>query len=980
MQKKVLFNFFAVLSFFYSNCNPGIINQGEYIIQSQRNIPVIESVDIVIIGGTTAAVSAAVKASEQGAKVYLVAPKPYLGEDMCATLRLSIDEKRTLKTAIEKKIFDNRLYAEPLDVKATLCEELINAQVKFVFSSYVTDILWNNDNKPSGVVISNRAGRQAVISKIIVDATDRGWVCRMAGAEAYPWNDDEIEFERTVIMPGLNGEVSRNVIHKLNIPMPDLHFSSFAKAEQAAIDKTYSPGQLRASESLFHIPPDPIICKKNASAWKNNSESYFDHFQPKGFDNLIVLSGSADIPGNLADSLLQPAAMTEIAGIIGQLTAVRAIQNQMPQHVFLIGDARGFVSKGDVKEILKGLRPINNYNETIKSPETCIPVFAHYDVVVVGGGTSGAPAAISAARRGMKVLVIEYLEGLGGIGTLGMIGKPYHGINKGFASEVPFPEDNIEPKMEWYRKEILNAGGEIWLGVLGCGAYLNGNRVKGVVVSTPEGRGIIKADAVIDATGNADIAIAAGAEYMYGDIEKDDIALQGTGLGDRPLTGNYFNSDYLIVDETDMIDIWSTIVSVHITKAYENRYDVVPVIQNRERRRIIGDYVLNYLDQIAGRTFPDAVVYSGSDYDSHGYPSSEYFALLPHDEISRKKNHPAPGGSCFTPYRCLLPKNLDGIIVTGTAISMDRDASAMVRMQFDLANQGYAAGVAAMLAVKNKINLREINIKELQKILIEKGNLPDSVLYLKDSFPLSKEIINDAVKLYGEASNPVNAGKPLAIILSHRDTSIPIIKKAYQRADGRSKLLFAQVLGMCGQKTGVSVLKAEMKKFKEWDEKIYQGIGADYAHLPTPMDAVILSLGYSGDKTVLPLLLNLVDKLDHNVTLSHHRSIALALERLADPSAALSLAKLLQKPEMQGHAINSIEDALKEIDYEGGRKPGVSPKDQYPKRTRALREIVLARALYKCGDYDGLGKKILESYKNDNRGLFSRHAYHVLNK
>jgi NADPH-dependent 2,4-dienoyl-CoA reductase/sulfur reductase-like enzyme len=61
------------------------------VFQSARVLPVEESVDVVIVGGTVAAVSAAVSASRQGAKVFLVAPRPYLGEDMNATLRLSID-------------------------------------------------------------------------------------------------------------------------------------------------------------------------------------------------------------------------------------------------------------------------------------------------------------------------------------------------------------------------------------------------------------------------------------------------------------------------------------------------------------------------------------------------------------------------------------------------------------------------------------------------------------------------------------------------------------------------------------------------------------------------------------------------------------------------------------------------------------------------------------------------------------------------
>jgi len=44
--------------------------------------------DVVVVGGSTGAVSAAVEAARNGAKVFLAAPRPYLGEDVCATYRL----------------------------------------------------------------------------------------------------------------------------------------------------------------------------------------------------------------------------------------------------------------------------------------------------------------------------------------------------------------------------------------------------------------------------------------------------------------------------------------------------------------------------------------------------------------------------------------------------------------------------------------------------------------------------------------------------------------------------------------------------------------------------------------------------------------------------------------------------------------------------------------------------------------------------
>jgi len=89
--------------------------------------------------------------------------------------------------------------------------------------------------------------------------------------------------------------------------------------------------------------------------------------------------------------------------------------------------------------------------------------------------------------------------------------------------------------------------------------------------------------------------------------------------------------------------------------------------------------------------------------------------------------------------------------------------------------------------------------------------------------------------------------------------------------------------------------------------------------------------------------------------------VALALEQFKLPVAAKPLADLLKKPGMQGHALTSPVT-----------------KGKLEERTASLREITLARALYHCGDYQGLGRKILEQYKRDLRGLFARHARAVL--
>ena len=79
------------------------------------------------------------------------------------------------------------------------------------------------------------------------------------------------------------------------------------------------------------------------------------------------------------------------------------------------------------------------------------------------------------------------------------------------------------------------------------------------------------------------------------------------------------------------------------------------------------------------------------------------------------------------PYRCLLPKGLEGLLVTGLGLSAHRDALPLVRMQPDMQNLGYATGVAAAMAAKAGTLVRHIDVRQLQKHLVEIGNLKPGV-------------------------------------------------------------------------------------------------------------------------------------------------------------------------------------------------------------------------------------------------------------
>jgi len=99
---------------------------------------------------------------------------------------------------------------------------------------------------------------------------------------------------------------------------------------------------------------------------------------------------------------------------------------------------------------------------------------------------------------------------------------------------------------------------------------------------------------------------------------------------------------------------------------------------------------------------------------------------------------------------------------------------------------------------------------------------------------------------------------------------------------------------------------------------------------------------------------------------------ARALELIGDPSAANPLAELLAKPGMSGQHHPDVETAIQR-ETPGGTNAEIT-------RRESLRELLVARALYRCGDHEGIGRQILENYTTDLRGHLARHAKAVLDE
>jgi len=188
--------------------------------------------------------------------------------------------------------------------------------------------------------------------------------------------------------------------------------------------------------------------------------------------------------------------------------------------------------------------------KTIKQPEADIPVIAETDVLVCGGGVSGVTAAVSAARHGAKVILLERWPCVGGMATAALVNgwhrsdrekmviyglveeaaerarkrcwiEQVHDFPKSFETHWFDPEG-----MKVVYQDMLDEAGVRTFSYTFAGEPIMENgRILGVAVDTKQGRRVFLAKVVVDATGDGDIAAKAGLPFDFG--RTSDSRVQG---------------------------------------------------------------------------------------------------------------------------------------------------------------------------------------------------------------------------------------------------------------------------------------------------------------------------------------------------------------------------------------------------------------------------------------------------------------------
>lgn len=192
--------------------------------------------------------------------------------------------------------------------------------------------------------------------------------------------------------------------------------------------------------------------------------------------------------------------------------------------------------------------------KTITEPARQIPVLMDVDVVVVGGGTTGPLAAISAARRGRSVVMIERFGSLGGVLTLGLNTKPsgalvgglpleiwnlarsaggagddYMAMTKTGDVKIASPTDPELMKMLLTRL-CVESGVQILFETFVSNPVVENGRVIGVVIENKGGRQFVGAKVVIDCSADADMAFKANVPFVMGSGDADKNVMQPVSM------------------------------------------------------------------------------------------------------------------------------------------------------------------------------------------------------------------------------------------------------------------------------------------------------------------------------------------------------------------------------------------------------------------------------------------------------------------
>lgn len=362
-----------------------------------------------------------------------------------------------------------------------------------------------------------------------------------------------------------------------------------------------------------------------------------------------------------------------------------------------------------------------------------------FDVIVCGLGTAGSLAALFSAENGLSVLGLEAFTCVGGTHSAGGIARHYFGCPGGRYERLDQAVSEYTDRYACTQPEsrklvleqaLLEQGAELLYETLVCGVFLQENTVIGVRALTPEGIKNYRARLVMDCTAEATVAVMAGCQTEQG--RETDGQMQPYSLVSMVCDGEkygYTNVDFGRVDQRDPIALSKAILfarSYPMKEGLRGREVItqMPMMGFREGRRICAEETVGIEDLFADRQTETPAFYSYADLDKHGWDLAFDGEQLGDWAIGA--NLGAYNVTVAVPYKAILPKGYEGLLVPCRALGVDRDISSCVRMLPDMKKIAEVAAEWATLAIRQGLSLRQVPYEQLKEKLQQSGCLKEA--------------------------------------------------------------------------------------------------------------------------------------------------------------------------------------------------------------------------------------------------------------
>jgi hypothetical protein len=433
------------------------------------------------------------------------------------------------------------------------------------------------------------------------------------------------------------------------------------------------------------------------------------------------------------------------------------------------------------------------------------PIEKKYDLVVIGGGYSGMGAAISGARMGCKVALIQDRGVLGGNGSSEVRVWAKGNIRRGkyprigeiieeicdHAKKSPGTYEEFE---DVKKETIVRAEKNIDLQLFHHAFKVEkqGSKISAVHAFDVRSGQVTRFSGplFVDGTGHGTIGFLAGADHTMtpkGRMgmsnmwawtnDKNDFNYPKTpwaldlNMADFPYPRNFHGPwfwesgyDKDALGDAEGIRDWNLRAVFGAFNAMKNRDGanehknskltwVAYVGGPRESRRLLGDVILTEEDVVSKKDFPDGFVPSTWSIDLH-YPKKQYAQKFPDNPFISYAVHGKGVDRSYgypVPYRCFYSRNIENLFMAGRCISVTHEALGTVRVMKTCGMMGEVVGRAASICIKEDCLPRDVYESHLDD-LIELIKLPGKAFRASVNDKIT--IPSDAMELGGNYGAP----------------------------------------------------------------------------------------------------------------------------------------------------------------------------------------------------------------------------------